>query len=120
MSKIDVLEELYYGRITEDVADQLLGDALDNNTGEPPEPHRSLGITDIEYRAYMDVASLQQLAIWRYEGWPEVCYMCGEPLRLESEKGWIVKVDQGKYVIVHTRHFGSYVNALFQPLPPKN
>ena len=85
---MDLLRKLYYRDITEDEAHDIFEELVDSpNT---PDLAAASGMSKVEYTAYIQGASFPAVATWRYEGWPEICPLCGQPLII-ANFGWIVR-----------------------------
>ena len=79
---MDLLKKVYDGEISTDDAYGLL------EPGGETQSHDQLGISDIEATALLYGVSIDDIARWRYQGWPEKCAICGSKLSRLDEGGW--------------------------------
>ncbi len=59
-----------------------------------------LGLSFIEETAYGHLRP-DELAKWRYEGWPNICPACGKEIQNLEKLGWVVKRKDGDPRLVH-------------------
>jgi hypothetical protein len=95
----DLLRELYEGELTPDQAQEIFDALLDSD--EAAEVYDLLGLSKHESTAYAHGAPLEELAQWRYEGWPNVCVDCGREIDIEKF-GWFAGEErEGKSALSH-------------------
>jgi len=51
-------------------------------------------LTPFEHRASCHGVGYEELAKWRYGGWPETCQICGKPIGIEREH-WLARCKEG-------------------------
>lgn len=103
MSQRDILRELHEGNISPAEVQQL----YDQTT--PSEVFENWGLSQTEYTAFGHGADFENLATWRYQGWPTRCSICSGQLPTPEEYGWFVWDDEeqapgnygGRLGIVH-------------------
>jgi hypothetical protein len=112
MKKLDILKDLYEGRISEDEAYDI-----QDQVGEDFEAGKIegkiidgeitldlgayLGLTRMEWAAILHNASYNTVAKWRYEGWPTKCAECGKKI-IPEKFGWKAKDGkEGKGILIH-------------------
>jgi hypothetical protein len=104
MKKLNILKDLYQGRISRDKAydiqDQVIDDFESGKIkGEIVDEERTLnigsylGLTRIEWAAHLHGVSYDIVAKWRYEGWPNSCSECGKEI-IPENFGWWAGVDE--------------------------
>ena len=60
-----------------------------------------LAMSKQEWTAFLHGALFQEIAAWRYDGWPTTCAICGEPLDAAGT-GWFAREMQPeKHSLVH-------------------
>jgi hypothetical protein len=96
--KIDLLFELYHGKISSDEAYDIFDEAVGSHIVEFPE---YLGFDPTEWTAICHAMSLGTVARWRYEGWPDVCTICGKKIDVPNY-GWLATEEKGKAWLDHT------------------
>jgi hypothetical protein len=95
--KRDLIDELGSNRITAEEAEVVFDQWLDSGGTQPEK----LGFSQTEYTAYCHGAGLDVLAVWRTQGWPKDCSICGKAIGAVTDFGWFVW-DQ------HARKTGNY------------
>ena len=106
-SKVDILKELYDGLIdlkkAHQIIDKIVSDFHDikssNQKFDGGGISEILGMNNYEYTAYCQGAELHEIAIWRYQGWPKICFETGKEFNY-MDFGWIVKNVNGKSKLV--------------------
>jgi hypothetical protein len=89
MKRLDFLAEVYVEKMSE-----VEGEAKTSRILSSPEAANIkalLGLSNIEWTAHAQGANVNEIASWRYRGWPQVCLICGGPLYVE-DFGWFVAV----------------------------
>ena len=89
---IDLLEELYEKRITEEHAREVLLEVSRNfhNGVIKKDPFLELMFDMYEASAVAHGVNLEIIAKWRYEGWPTTCFKCKKELNYK-DGGWTSK-----------------------------
>jgi hypothetical protein len=98
MKKRNVLKEIYERKITEVQAEEILNAVLDSP--EAGLVATLLGFSNVEWTAYAQGGSLDEIATWRYVGWPKNCVICGLPISVGSF-GWFVVDVSGASKLKH-------------------
>ncbi|MBN3855057.1 hypothetical protein G3N59_16870 [Paraburkholderia sp. Ac-20340] len=99
MKKYDVLQDLIEGKINEENAEDILSEILhDMNRTVPVKD--LLGMSQYEWTAYGNGADFQDIANWRAHGWPNVCFICGQPINVE-QFGWLPRRHEGRMQLRH-------------------
>lgn len=104
---IDVLKDLHENKISLDEAWEIYDRIMEENPGEIGT---LLNLSLTEMTAFVHGAGFEDLARWRYSGWPVNCAICGKGMVIENF-GWIVK--EGKNdtsTIVHVECLSARVN----------
>jgi hypothetical protein len=73
---------------------------IDRNESQP-EWWETLEMSKYEAAAYMHGATFADIVKLRYEGWPNVCSRCGQPIDYKQFGWWFVHRRDGK---PHLRH----------------
>ena len=99
----DLLDRIHSGEITLEEGECLFHKTIEEvHRGESdPNWASSLGFSKYEATAFCQAASLADLVTFRYEGWPDTCCRCGEPLDYEAFGWWIVHGDDGVACLKH-------------------
>lgn len=95
--KRDILQEIYDGSISSEQAEKAYDAAMDADVTHAAD---ELGLSDIEFASYGKVG-FEELARWRYEGWPDICPTCGRKIENIEKGGWVVKRINGAPRLVH-------------------
>ena len=96
---MNVLDELYHGRITEDEAYDFVESIIDSD--DAPQIRELSGMNPAEYTAFGHGAGLKNVATWRHEGWPKVCGRCSKPIEPEAY-GWLIhEMSDGTRTLKH-------------------
>ncbi len=90
---IDLLAQLYEGKIDLDHA----YDILEGNRKWISD----LGFSEFESRASLHAAGLDDLVIFRYQGWPTTCANCQLPLDYKVDYWWFTPDKDEKPCLVH-------------------
>jgi hypothetical protein len=89
-NKIDILREIYDGNMTDEAADDLYENLF-------KKYHQ--GMLSMTVEKFLCFSRSEQTALvmygipysvlarWRYEGWPNVCRICGKSMNIE-DGGW--------------------------------
>jgi hypothetical protein len=101
--KKDILQELYNGQISQEearweyrnVEDQVHDETLYETLAD------HFGLSTIESKVFVRLASPITLARWRYEGWPSECNVCNQKINLENFDWSAQERDKGGMGIVH-------------------
>ena len=97
--KRDILHDVSMQQLSGDDAEKLVSEIL--ASPEAPRLADDLSMSSKEYTAYMHGAPFDAIARWRYDGWPDVCSRCGDPLD-SDQYGWMVREGEGgRYGLVH-------------------
>lgn len=100
-SKTDILDDVIRGRLTASQAGDVVDEVLESD--QASELPSLLGMDEYEWTAYAHGACVADLALWREQGWPATCCICGLPLAIK-EFGWTVRPfddSDGNVRIVH-------------------
>jgi hypothetical protein len=95
--KRDILKEIHEGTLSVEEADAIY-DSIGEPAG-PPHAHDLLGLSPAESTAF-GIVGFDELARWRYSGWPNVCPVCGQEIAVEKFGWWPKEVD-GRHRLVH-------------------
>lgn len=95
---MDLLKELYEGRISDDEASDILCDTNEMDTDESAES--LLGIDNDEFSAYAQGAPWSVVAKWRYEGWPDTCSETGLAIDHKKIHCLVKQIDENTYGLV--------------------
>lgn len=105
---MDILKDLYEGRISEDQAYDIFDRVVDafhagefetNDDGSLfGRPIESLfGMDNFEFTARCHGVPLSILAKWRYQGWPDKCYVTNQQIDFRHDH-WLAKeIEDGEY-----------------------
>jgi hypothetical protein len=119
MKKLDILQDLYKGRISGDEAYDIQGQAIEDFEagkikGKVIEGKRTLdlgsylGLTRAEWSAVCHAVPYRIVARWRYEGWPSKCSECGKEI-IPENFGWWASVDkEGNGFLTHIKCLKPY------------
>lgn len=88
MKKIDLLKEVYEGRLTDDEAEEVYMSYMYQCEGEW-DFLDLLTLSRNECNANASSVYWSSIAKWRYEGWPDLCRVCGKPLVLDKWGVWL-------------------------------
>ncbi len=84
---IDILEKVYNKEVSLDEAYDLIDEEIDKawklSEGLGEETiyiDKILGYSQQEWKADVFGVPLEDIARWRYEGWPQYCSKCGKPI----------------------------------------
>jgi len=99
MKKYDVLQELIEGKITEENAEDILSEILGSMNRTVPV-HELLGMSRYEWTANGHGADFQDIANWRAHGWPNRCFICGQPIKVE-QFGWLTREHEDRMQLRH-------------------
>jgi hypothetical protein len=94
--KRNLLKELYDGNISVEQAYDIYDAAVNASVGDWAEP---LELSDAEATAYAHGVGFAELARWRYEGWPNVCPICGKEIEVEKFGWWAKEIDEGHRLV---------------------
>jgi hypothetical protein len=98
---IDILKELYDGSITVDQAYNIYDDIMDSLLASYAA--QNLGLTLTEWTAFCHGLSLDILAHWRYEHWPDICPVCLKKIEID-QYGWFASKDhEGIWILRHIK-----------------
>ncbi len=95
--KRDLLREVYEGSISPEQADGIYDAANDEDVASVRD---NLGLTLIEDTAYGYLRP-DELAKWRYEGWPNICQVCEKEIQDVQKGGWVIKRIDGDPRLIH-------------------
>lgn len=95
--KRDILKGLYDGSISVEQAYDFYDAAVESAVADWAEP---LELSDPEATAHSHGVGFAELARWRYEGWPNVCPVCGQEIEVKKF-GWLAKEADGGHRLVH-------------------
>ena len=95
----DLIQDLIDGRVTAEQAEDVCSEAL-ANASEAVSAPEALGISKKEWTAYAHGAEFQDLANWRAHGWPDRCFVCGQPISLD-DFGWLAREHDGRMQLKH-------------------
>ncbi len=98
MNDRNILNEIFERKVTIEQADELLASILSS-----PEAGRAeslLMMTRPEWTAHVHGATFEELASWRYLGWPSQCMRCGREIEV-ANFGWKVVDVDGVSVLRH-------------------
>ena len=95
---MDLLKELYEGRISDDEASDIFCDTNEMDTDESAES--LLGIDNDEFSAYAQGAPWSVVAKWRYEGWPDTCSETGLPIDHKKIHCLVKQINENTYGLV--------------------
>lgn len=91
MNACDILREVFEQRLTAEQADEFLAHVLDSP--EAGKAESLLMLTRPEWTAHGHGSTLEELARWRYRGWPTRCIRCSREIEIDKF-GWkVVDVD---------------------------
>lgn len=94
----DLLKELHDGVLSGDAAYDEYDRVMESDAANAPA---RLGLSGSEWTAFAHGASFEELAAWRYRGWPTTCAICGKPLDANGS-GWFAReMSPGKHALVH-------------------
>ncbi|RQM43902.1 hypothetical protein [Paraburkholderia tropica] len=96
----DLLGDLVLGRITPEEAEAIYDWYMDNLTSDDPPVTEMLGFSKIEWTAHAHGAEFQDIANWRAHGWPNRCFICGQPINVEKF-GWFTREHEGRMQLRH-------------------
>ena len=82
----DIIAEILSGSITQQEAECIFDSWLETADGFPDD----LGLARQEYTAFCHGADFGTIALWRKQGWPKRCELCGGSLGSPEEYGWFV------------------------------
>jgi hypothetical protein len=99
MKKYDVLQDLIEGKITKENAEDILSEVLEDMNRTVPV-HELLGMSRYEWTAYGHGADFLDIANWRAHGWPNQCFICGQPINVE-QFGWLTREHEGRMQLKH-------------------
>jgi hypothetical protein len=94
----DILKKLYAGSITPNEAQKMLDEVLDSEGGGAIGSLLKIG--DVEWTAYGHGAQLEEIARWRYDGWPTRCAVCGRKIHADLF-GWLIMQYGGRSALRH-------------------
>ena len=95
--KRDILDELRRKLISPKEAQSLFDAVLDSGEMGLGE---GVGMSKAEYTADCQGVSLEELAAWRKNGWPNKCPLCGKLIDV-PKFGWLSKEVGDKHVLEH-------------------
>lgn len=98
MEPRDILAELAQGTMSSDDVDDLYDRIMDSP--DAADAARLLGLSNVEWTAYGQGATFEQLSTWRVTGWPTQCGVCGRPIVVERY-GWLVAEIDRKVSLQH-------------------
>ncbi|MGH7573969.1 MAG: hypothetical protein ACREM1_02405 [Longimicrobiales bacterium] len=99
MRKNDILYELHAKTLSLEEAERIYDSVMDS---DEIDISARLGLSRAEMTALSHGVWFDELAQWRYGGWPESCFRCG--LRIEpTDFGWLAKEQGEGHVLVHLR-----------------
>ncbi len=99
MKKHDLLQDLIDGQITTEQAEDICSEVLADTSATVPA-HEALGMTRREWTAYAHGAEFLDVANWRVHGWPDRCFVCGQPIALDNF-GWLTREHEGRMQLKH-------------------
>jgi hypothetical protein len=102
---IDVIKSLYNKDITSDEAQSILDNILDrfHREKEPIVWAEEIGLSRYEATAYAQGASLDDIARFRYEGWPNLCSKCKRSIDYREYGWWIDHNEDGSVQFHHIK-----------------
>ena len=97
--KRDILKELADGSVSTEEAERIYDDIMDAGKIDFAE---ALGLNNRESTAFGYGVPLDELAMWRKDGWPKNCAVCKRALDV-SKSGWMATHTDasGRHLIVH-------------------
>jgi hypothetical protein len=98
MSTVDLLHDLYYGKISEEKAYSIFDSIISSE--QAPYIKEKLQLSNEEWTAFCQSAPFKTIAKWRYEGWPSICNKCKGKLTI-SKYGWFVTHVGSKITLEH-------------------
>jgi len=93
-----LLADLNQGRISEDEAYSIYERVIQSDHGG--RAFELLGLSKMEWTAFMQSTGFAVLAEWRRTGWPTVCSKCGRPLD-HAAGGWWFTMESGVAGLKH-------------------
>jgi hypothetical protein len=99
MKKHDLLKELIDGKVTEEQAENVLSEILEDMDRTVPV-QELIGMSRYEWTAYGHGTDLKDIARWRSHGWPDRCFVCGQPINVEAF-GWLPREHDGHTQLKH-------------------
>jgi len=94
----DVLRQLYEGMLSLSEAYRIQDQII--SSADAANVNSLMGLSADEWTAHLHGMPVNVLAKWRYEGWPNVCTMCGRKLDYQREY-WLAKEMKGQYGLIH-------------------
>lgn len=102
---MDILKDLYQGRITEeeacDLFDQIVDDVHNGVYGADDQGRVNIGsimgMDKYEETAAAQSAPLSVISRWRYEGWPDKCCVTGESIDYKQWYWLVKRLPDGSY-----------------------
>jgi hypothetical protein len=99
MEKHNVLQNIIEGQITDEQAEDILNEILTDMSRNVPV-HEALGMSRQEWTAYAHGVEFQEIANWRAHGWPNQCFVCGQPI-VVNDFGWLARKHEGRMQLKH-------------------
>lgn len=99
MKKHDLLQELIEGKVTAEQAEDISNEVLED-MGRTVPVHEVLGMSRKEWTAYAHGVEFQEIANWRAHGWPDRCFICGQPIEVDNF-GWLAREHEGRMQLKH-------------------
>ena len=99
MKTCDLLQNMIDGKLTNEQAEDVCSDVLADTSSTIPA-HEMLGMSRIEWTAYCHGAEFQDIANWRFHGWPSRCFTCGQWIVVDNF-GWLARKHEGRMQLEH-------------------
>ena len=98
MMRYDILKQVFDDSSSLAEAESGYDQVMDSS--EAAHVAEILGLNRIEWTAFGHGVPFDELAKWRYNGWPDVCPLCNRKVDIEKF-GWMAKGENGHHVIMH-------------------
>jgi len=96
--KHDILAELHLGTLSLADAEEFYESVMESEDAHNAQ--ESLGLSRAEWTAFGQGVPFEELAHWRYDGWPTACARCKGNLDLDSS-GWFALESGNEHTLVH-------------------
>jgi hypothetical protein len=97
----DLLDRTSRGALSIDDAYGLVDAATEAAHQGGPDWKVTLGFTDLEAKAFLHAASIEQLTRVRADGWPDRCSTCGAPIDADNDHWWFRSREDGVPELAH-------------------
>jgi len=100
---MDILDSLYQGKIDLKEAENALDKIVQqfHQKDDPSDWRLEAGFSEAEATAYAQGAFLNDIAKFRYEGWPNLCCVCNLPLDHTQYGWWFSYKENGQPCLKH-------------------